>query len=129
MKTAMAFGVFDGLHEGHRDFLRQAMGKCDRLIVVVAPSEAVMALKGRMPKRSYDERAAALRELDPSLVIVPSDAEIGSWKVVRDHRPDVVFLGHDQQAIAGELARIGVPFEFLESHEPERFKSSILNRS
>lgn len=32
----MVFGVFDGLHPGHRAFLRQARKKGDKLIVVVA---------------------------------------------------------------------------------------------
>jgi FAD synthetase len=45
----IAFGVFDGLHEGHRHFLREARKLGGRLTVAVAHDEAVVMLKGRRP--------------------------------------------------------------------------------
>ena len=124
----MVFGVFDGLHEGHRDFLQQARAKCGKLIVVLTLPEAVRELKGREPKRSYEERANALKAFDPTLTVVQSDARLHSWEVLSAHKPDMVFLGYDQQAIATELEKMGVPFESLDAHRPETFKSSLLDR-
>ncbi len=123
----MIFGVFDGLHEGHVHFLNQAAKKCDKLIVVVTLSEVVQEIKKHAPRYSYNERVAALQSYNPDLIIIPSDAEIGSWKVL-EHHPDAVFLGYDQQAIAAELEKVNVPFIFLEPHQPNVFKSSKLNQ-
>ena len=123
----MVFGVFDGLHEGHKDFLRQALRRCERLIVVLTVPEVVQDLKGKAPKYTYDERASALAAFNAELVVVPSHARLHSWEVLRTNRPDIVFLGYDQQAIAGELEKLGVRFEFLEAHRPDKFKSSLLN--
>jgi cytidyltransferase-like protein len=126
---AIVFGVFDGLHEGHKSFLRQAASKCDQLTVVVTVPEIVQALKNRVPKYSYADRFAAIQAFDKELKVVPSDAVLGEWSVLENLRPDMVFLGYDQQAIATELEKLGVPFTFLTSHEPERYKSSILHAS
>lgn len=126
MTTALVFGVFDGLHEGHKNFLLQALKECDELIVVVTLPEIVQALKGRQPKYSYEERVTALQSFNTRLKIVPSDSLLGSWEVLKKHKPDIVFLGYDQQAIAEELKKQHIPFRFLEPHQPEKYKSSLM---
>ncbi len=123
---AIVFGVFDGLHEGHKYFLRQAAAKCDELTVVVTVPEIVQALKSRTPKHSYADRVAAIQVFDPKLKIVPSDAVLGEWSVLENLRPDIIFLGYDQKAIALELEKMAFPFTFLEPYEPEVYKSSLL---
>lgn len=125
-KTGMVFGVFDGLHEGHKHFLAEAAQKCGELFVVVATDEVVEELKGHYPENMYERRVRALREFDPRLHILPSDDIMGSWEVLENVRPDIVFLGHDQEAIAEELRQRKMRFVFLEAHYPEQFKSSLL---
>ena len=43
------FGVFDGIHAGHQDFLRQAREYGDELVVIVARDKSVTQLKGKPP--------------------------------------------------------------------------------
>jgi len=115
-EKGMVFGVFDRLHEGHQHFLSDASSKCRELTVVVTLPEMVSLLKGRQPKQSWEERVAALRAFNPKLNVVPGDSVAGAWSVITTYMPDMIFLGHDQQAIADELRRIDKLFVFLERH-------------
>ena len=127
MSKGMVFGVFDRLHEGHRNFLTQAAALCGELIVVLAPSETVQILKKRSPHYSYEKRRSDIVEMSPNLTIVPGDTALGEWHVLEDHQPDIILLGYDQQGIARELEKFNIPFQFLEPYYPERYKSSLLN--
>ena len=126
-KKGMVFGVFDGLHEGHKHFLSEAAKGCDELVVVVAPSETAGMLKGRAPKRNFKERAEAVAAFGQKFLVVSGDITLGAWSVLEKHRPDMVFLGYDQGGIAEELKRRGVPFTALPPYFPERYKSELLN--
>ncbi len=128
VKKAMVFGVFDGLHEGHVFFLTEALSRTHTLVVIVPPDAEVTRLKGHAPLHPFHERIATLRAWNPTLEIVEGDARRGTWKVLEEHAPEKVFLGYDQQAIAKELEKGNVPFEYIAPHEPLRFKSSALNR-
>ncbi len=126
-KTGLVFGVFDGLHQGHKNFLTQAAGKCEELFVVVTVPEVVKLLKGRLPRLSYVERIKALAEFNPRLKTIPSEKTIGTWKILAEVRPDIIMLGYDQQAIARELEKIKAPHIFLKPHYSKKYKSSLLN--
>lgn len=126
-KIGMVFGVFDGLHTGHQYFLTEASKRCEKLIVVVTLPAIVALLKKRLPHYEYEERVAEIRAFDPELKIVPSDKTLGEWNVVKKHAPEIIFLGYDQQTMAAELTKTGIPFVFLDSHHPEKHKSSLLN--
>lgn len=125
-KKGVVFGVFDGLHEGHKYFLNEALSAAEELIVVVALDSAVIALKGKKPKHTLQERVDAIGGLNSSLRVVAGDEIKGEWSVIHKEEPNMVFLGHDQGDIAEELAKLGVVFQYLSAHEPERYKSSIL---
>ena len=127
IKTGMVFGVFDGLHEGHQFFLNSASSKCEKLIVVVAQDDASFTLKGRKPKHDFDERVRALTAHSVSWLVVAGDSMQGEWSALKTHKPDVVFLGHDQGAIASVLEQMGIQFLFIEAHRPLEFKSSLLH--
>lgn len=129
IKTGMVFGVFDGLHEGHQFFLNSASDKCETLIVVVARDDASFALKGRKPKHGFDERVRALISFNPSFEVAQGDSVQGEWSALKTHTPNMVFLGHDQGAIASALEAMGVRFSFIEAHRPLEFKSSLLHHS
>jgi len=122
----MVFGVFDRFHEGHRHFLAQAAARCRELIVVVTLDEVVKALKGRAPRQIWDERAEAIRSFNKEFKVVPGDTTLGAWEVITSHKPDIIFLGYDQNGIASELEKISRPFVFLAAHQPEKYKSSLL---
>ena len=124
----MVFGVFDGLHEGHKKFLSDAAARCGTLIVVVTRDEIVELLKRRKPMRPHAARAAAIRAFNPNYIVVPGDPTLGEWDILKTHRPDKVFLGYDQHGIAAELTKLGIPFETLDAHEPSKYKSSLLRK-
>lgn len=128
-KKGMVFGVFDGLHEGHRYFLHSASEHCEDLTVVIAGDEATRALKGHVPKYSLEERRHALLALNPLWRIIEGDTVQGEWSALKKYQPDIVFLGHDQTALAKELEHRGVAIKFLAAHRPEHFKSSILHET
>lgn len=130
----MIFGVFDGLHEGHRHFISQAAARCERLIIVVTSDEIVSELKGRAPKYPFEQRMETIRSAFPASKAISGDRNLGEWNVLREHSPEIIFLGYDQHVIADELeklreageATVLPEFEFLDSHEPHKFKSSLL---
>ncbi len=93
---------------------------------MVALSEVVERMKKRPPLYSYEERVARIEEFDSSLTVVPSDPGLGDWRVLKDHRPDIVFLGYDQVALAQALSDISMPHTFIASHYPEKYKSGLL---
>jgi len=123
----IVFGVFDGLHAGHKHFLSKAKAKCDELVVVVAPDEAARVLKGRAPRRALSDRMKNVIAFDSELRVVPGDETQGSWRVLVSEKPDVVLLGYDQDALGAEIEKRGIPVEHLSAHEPEQYKSSIMN--
>lgn len=133
-KRVMIFGVFDGLHRGHREFLGQAKRHGAHLIAVVAPDRVVEQLKGRPPDLPLFERIAHLGAEETVNEAVEGDAELGSWKIFERYRPDVIALGYDQIALRAELEDylrdmpspptlvLAGPFE------PEVYHSSVLRR-
>jgi cytidyltransferase-like protein len=127
IKTGIVFGVFDGLHEGHKHFLSEAQKRCEALIVVVTRPEMVKKLKGKNPTHSFDARLADIKKFNPSLVVAEGDAALGEWAIFKKHNPDMVFLGHDQHAILSELEKLSIPYLFIDAHYPDKYKSSILN--
>ena len=103
MKKVMAFGTFDGLHAGHRAFLKQARGYGDHLTVVVARDHIVKALKGHFPKIDFRRRCKRLMQEEVVDGLVGSDADLGSWEVLEQCRPDVVAIGYDQTRLKKSL--------------------------
>jgi len=49
-KKVLVFGTFDGLHEGHKNFFKQAREFGDFLVVVVGRDSTIVKTKGRPPK-------------------------------------------------------------------------------
>lgn len=132
-ERVMVFGVFDGLHAGHRDFLRQAAECGDELIAVVARDEMVQALKGKTPRRTEEGRRRAVARLTTVSRAVLGDSDSGAYGVIKKHEPDIICLGYDQQALAEDLARAmqsrvipPIPILRLAAHEPERMHTAFL---
>ncbi len=129
-QLGLVFGVFDGLHKGHKHFLNDALEHCGKLVVILARSSTVVVLKGHKPRFSFMERAEALRVFDSRTSVLPGDKKPGKWKVLRDigFNPDThtVILGYDQKDIAVELQKMSVKFITLSSFKPEKYKSSYL---
>ena len=150
MKKVLVFGTFDGLHEGHLDFFRQALrvaslpqGKLQNfkesyLIVVVARDSTVERVKKRLPKFNEQERLKKVQECG-----LVAEARLGNvaapgekfdpYKVIEEVKPDIICLGYDQthfvDTLAEELPKRGLKIEIkrLKPYKPEQFHSSLLN--
>ncbi len=136
----LVFGTFDGLHEGHKDFFRQAKEYGDTLVVVVGRDSTIVKTKGRPPKFNEQERLKAVQE--SGLVNearlgnqAPPGEKLDPYKVVEEIKPDIICLGYDQTFFADKLAEelpkrgLGhIKIERLQAFKPEIYKSSILNK-
>lgn len=125
----MVFGVFDGLHDGHRAMLKEAKSYGDFLVVVVSQDHIVQHLKGYRPKLNLPERMAHLRAEDYVDEIVIGDKELGTWEIVKRRRPDIIVCGYDQQSLKENLEehfdKIGYEprIVVLSSYEPNTPKT------
>lgn len=135
-KTILTFGAFDPLHEGHRDFFKQARALGDTLIVVVARDGSIRAHKGREPHQNEQERLA-LVAADPNV----SEALLGNsqadrYAILSQLTFDVIALGYDQlpgdEKVREELDKRGkqtVEVVRLKPYFPETYKSTLLRPS
>ncbi len=138
----LVFGTFDGLHEGHRDFFRQALRQAQgeqknpaHLVVVVGRDSTIVKTKGRLPKFNEQERLKAVQECDLVSESVLGNEGSDPYKIIEQVHPDVICLGYDQthftDKLVAELPKRGlanVKIVRLEAFEPEKYKSSILNK-
>lgn len=135
MRTVMVFGSFDGLHEGHKDFLRQARLHGTRLIVNLAPDTIIKQLKGREPEHDFEARKAALEAESTVDAVLAGDAQLGTYRTVVAERPDTIALGYDQDALEQDLRdwidSTARPIKIvkLKPYHPETYKSSKLRAS
>lgn len=131
MKKVLVFGTFDGVHDGHRAFLRQAREYGDYLIAAVAQDGVVAQLKKRTPRRDLEERMGNVQDEALADRVVAGDPEIGTYDVVKRYRPDVIALGYDQAAlkkdIENHLQDFGwhVEIVVLAPHKPEKYHTSL----
>jgi len=136
MKTVLVFGTFDIIHPGHQWFLRKASAFGDRLIAVVSRDRFVRDWKG---KSTIRDEVSRMRELEKSGLVdraVLSDPEIRTYGIVEELKPDVICLGHDQNALHDDLVNWlrqtghnDISIEILPPWHRHKYSSSRLNRS
>lgn len=136
MKRVIAFGSFDPLHEGHRDFFRQAKALGDHLTVVVAHDEALRAHKRREVFQSAEERLAAVAEVPEVDRALIGNKQANKYTLLSELDFDIVVLGYDQaphdNVVRQELDKRGkqhVRIVRLKAHKPDTYKSSIIRNS
>lgn len=132
MRKVMVFGTFDGVHEGHKAFLKQAKLHGTHLVVSLAPDAVVERLKERTPDNAFSQRKEALEELELVDEVVEGDLREGEYRVVVAQSPSVIAIGYDQDALEEDLrdwisaAARPIKIEKLDSFKPEIYKSSKL---
>lgn len=130
----MAFGVFDLMHDGHRHFLKEAKKLGGRLVVAVAPDEAVKEIKNRLPREPLPRRIENLQREKLADMVVVGDRVLGDWLVVKNHKPDVIALGYDQQELAEALNQffgenwLGPKCVFIKPYSDSSLHSTKLRR-
>ena len=130
-KKILAFGSFDGLHDGHRFFIEEIKKRGEQIVIAVAPDEVIEKIKGRKPRFALSERIEALRNWFPEIKFIPADTGIGDWKILEKVRPDVVAIGYDQMSLKKSLENSNVAHKpeivIIESYKPEIYKSSLIS--
>jgi D-beta-D-heptose 7-phosphate kinase/D-beta-D-heptose 1-phosphate adenosyltransferase len=88
-------GVFDVLHRGHVEYLEEARGFGDRLVVGINTDASVRRLKGAgRPIVPEPERAEILGALESVDLVVPFDEDTPE-RLIREVAPDVLAKGGD----------------------------------
>jgi cytidyltransferase-like protein len=109
VKKVMVFGTFDGLHEGHLNFFRQARGLASKpfLIVSVARDKNVKRIKGRLPFLNEKKRASLIGKLIKSKAVhkvVLSGVNNHIPHILKES-PDIIALGYDQKDYVKNLKK------------------------
>ena len=98
MKKVMAFGSFDVLHKGHEYYLKKAKSYGDYLVVVVARDRNIIKFKGKYDENHRLKQIRKLDFVDKAVLGYKDDV----FRVIGEHKPDVICLGYDQESIGME---------------------------
>ena len=135
-KTVAIFGVFDGIHDGHLSLINEARKEGDRLVAIVARDSEVEKIKGKLPRYDEASRIAFLLEIPELDTVYLGDLEQGTYKILNEIKPNVIYLGYDQQALEDSLNKAmkenilpQIEIKHGIAHKPEIFKSSLLNKN
>lgn len=133
MKRVLAAGVFDLLHYGHIRYLEEAKklgGPSAKLTIIVARDETVRRMKGQDPVIPEDQRRAtveALKVVDEALL---GFEDLDLDRVIQQVKPDIIAVGHDQDAIRSQMEKIKKARELdFEIVQVGRFGEEDLNSS
>ncbi len=107
-KIVMTNGCFDVLHAGHVEYLEQARGLGDRLVVAVNSDDSVARLKG--PKRPLNPLKARMEVLNAlrSVDWVVSFSEDTPACIINKVLPDILVKGGDyriEDIVGGDVVR------------------------
>lgn len=102
----MAFGTFDGLHEGHLNFFKQAKRLALRpfLIVSVARDKNVKRIKGSVPLLNQKKRLALIQNCPMVNKAVLGGGGSHLPHIIKE-RPQIVVLGYDQTSYVKNLKK------------------------
>ena len=124
MIKVMAFGAFDPLHEGHRDFFRQAKQFGDYLIVVVARDKNIEKIKKHKSRTEEEERLEKVKKAENVDRAVLGNTDDYA-KVIEENQPDIIVLGYDQEIplpLKNKVKKYKIVT--LKPFKPKVFKSS-----
>jgi len=107
LKLVLVGGVFDIIHLGHLETLKDAKKLGDLLLVVVASDQTVESSKGRAPLNSQTNRAELLSHLDIVDIVHQGDPDPAKFlDVVVQYQVDVIALGYDQANMEEKLHQL-----------------------
>ena len=101
-KTAILFGTFDIVHQGHLNLFKQARKKCNYLITVIARDKTVKTVKKKSPVNLEKSRLNKLKKYKVADKVVLGSLD-NKFAVIKKYKPDVVLLGYDQTAFTENL--------------------------
>jgi FAD synthetase len=132
MKTVVIFGIFDGVHEGHRNFFAQAREFGDELVVIVGRDKIAEQWKNKTPRYSEHERLK-LVQAEPLIDrAVLGDTELSMYSVLVRCKPDSICLGYDQTALEADLKTWlsrntkSIELHMLKPYKPKTHHNSLM---
>lgn len=129
-KRVVVFGIFDGVHDGHRDLFRQAKEHGEELIVIVGRDSASVRWKGKKPKYPEQERLALVLKEQRVDNAILGDEEQSTYEALRDLNPDLICLGYDQGMLKKDLERwLEQEKRFIPCVVLKSYKGSVLHAS
>jgi len=131
----MVFGTFDGLHEGHRNFFKQArkLAKKSFLIVSIARDENVIKIKGKRPELKEKKRMALVKKYKVVDKVILSGIRNHLPHIIGEN-PDIIALGYDQKVYVKNLKKdlknkgISVKIVRLRAYKKNIFKNRLIKQ-
>lgn len=133
-RTVAVFGIFDGVHEGHRALFAQAREMGTRLVAIVGRDSSCAEMKKKLPAFPQEKRLALVAQEKGVDEAVLGDEKSSSYLVLERLNPAIVCLGYDQEALWQDLAawirRTGAPLEIRRARawRPDVFHTSLLRK-
>jgi FAD synthetase len=132
----MVFGTFDGLHQGHLNFFKQArsltIGK-STLIVSIARDKNVKRIKKIHPMMNEDKRAALVKNSRVVDKVVLGGITNYVSHIAREN-PDIIALGYDQKDYVQNLRKdlknkgLNIKIVRLKPYKKHIFKNHLLKK-
>lgn len=134
MVKVLVFGTFDGLHEGHINFLNQARKHGNHLIAVIARDKTVKRVKKSLPVFKERQRLKIVQNSNLADKVILGS--LGNpFAVIKKIKPNVICLGYDQKFfikdLPQEIKRIGLKIKIvrLKPFKPEIYHTSKLRKN
>ena len=135
-RTVTIFGVFDGIHDGHNVFIRDAKKEGDRLVAIVARDEVVKKLKGKLPIHNETDRIKTLLKVSEIDLVFLGDPKENTYNIIKEIKPDIIYLGYDQKVLFDSITLAmkkntiskNIKLIFGKPHKGDTHHSSILNK-
>ena len=129
----MVFGTFDGLHQGHLDFFRQAkkLSKRSFLIASISRDKNVYKIKKVRPILSEKQRAILTKKCKLVNRVVLAGIKNHLPHILKE-RPDIIALGYDQRNYTKSLKKdlknkgLVVNIVRLKPYKKHTFKNHLL---
>ena len=129
----MVFGTFDGLHQGHLFFFRQAkkLAKKSFLIVSIARDRNVLKIKRKFPTLNERARMILIKKCGLTDKVVLSGVKNHLPHITKEH-PEIIVLGYDQKAYVKNLKKdlknkgINVKIVRLKPYKINIYKNHLL---
>lgn len=130
----MVFGTFDGLHDGHLSFFKQAKDftKNSFLIVSIARDKNVKRIKGKYPILNEKKRMVLVRNCFLVDKVVLSGVKNHIPHIVKEH-PDIIALGYDQKVYVKNIKKdlknkgINISIVRLKPYKEKIYKNNLLH--
>ena len=131
-KKVVVFGIFDGVHDGHRDLFRQAKEYGDELVVIVGRDSASLKWKSKKPVHSEEERLSFVLQEQYVDRAVLGDEEQSTYGVLSRVHPDYICFGYDQGMLKKDLEcwleqeKSIIPCVVLKPYKETLFHTSLM---